>query len=54
MITTSKLHEFQMHGQGVPWLLAHQAKHRADKVALIWDPSKEQYGAGLIANCFGT
>ena len=38
MTTTSELHRFQMHGQDIPWLLAHQATYRADHVALIWDP----------------
>ena len=36
---TSELHRFQMHGQDLPWLLAHQATYRADHPALVWDPS---------------
>ena len=32
------LHEFQMHGQDIPWLLAHWAEHRPDHPVLIWDP----------------
>ena len=32
------LQEFQMHGQDIPWLLAHWAEHRPDHPVLIWDP----------------
>ena len=32
------LNEFQMHGQDIPWLLAHWAEHRPDHPVLIWDP----------------
>ncbi len=30
--------ELQMHGQDIPWLLAHWATHKPDHPALIWDP----------------
>jgi crotonobetaine/carnitine-CoA ligase len=32
------LQQFQMHGQDIPWLLAHWAEHRPDHPVLIWDP----------------
>ncbi len=32
------LQEFQMHGQDIPWLLAHWAEHRPDHPVLVWDP----------------
>jgi carnitine-CoA ligase len=30
--------EFQMHGQDIPWLLAHWNQHRPDHPVLVWDP----------------
>jgi carnitine-CoA ligase len=35
---TTELQRFQMHDQDVPSLLAHQATHRGDHPAVIWDP----------------
>jgi crotonobetaine/carnitine-CoA ligase len=32
------LQEFQMHGQDIPWLLAHWAERRPEHPVLIWDP----------------
>jgi len=29
---------FQMHGQDIPWLLAHWADRKPDHPALVWDP----------------
>src|SRR5579862_7571463 len=29
---------FQMHGQDIPWLLAHWAERKPDHQALVWDP----------------
>jgi carnitine-CoA ligase len=37
-VDTIELQQFQMHGQDIPWLLAHQAAHRADHPALMWVP----------------
>jgi len=31
-----------MHGQDIPWLLAHWAEHRPDHPVLIWDPPAGQ------------
>src|SRR5580700_11082707 len=36
--TAAALQKYQMEGQDLPWLLAHRAEHRAEHVALIWDP----------------
>ncbi len=36
--TRAALQKYQMEGQDLPWLLAHRAEHRAEHVALIWDP----------------
>ena len=36
--TPAALQKYQMEGQDLPWLLAHRAEHRADHLALIWDP----------------
>jgi crotonobetaine/carnitine-CoA ligase len=35
---TAALHRFQMHGQDIGWLLAHQAEQRSDHPALVWTP----------------
>ena len=32
------IEDLQMHGQDIPWLLAHWASHKPDHPALIWDP----------------
>jgi crotonobetaine/carnitine-CoA ligase len=37
------LEAFQMHGQDIPWLLAHWADRRPDHPALVWSPKS---GAG--------
>ncbi len=37
---SSELTQFQMHGQDIPWLLAHWAEHRPDHPALVWDPKE--------------
>ena len=34
----SAIEELQMHGQDIPWLLAHWATHKPDHPALVWDP----------------
>ena len=34
----SAIDELQMHGQDIPWLLAHWAEHKPDHPALVWDP----------------
>jgi crotonobetaine/carnitine-CoA ligase len=34
----SEIDRFQMHGQDIPWLLAHQAQRRPDHAALVWSP----------------
>jgi crotonobetaine/carnitine-CoA ligase len=58
------LQAFQMHGQDIPWLLAHWAEHRPDHPVLVWDPPSgdgrqwtyrqlhedtRRLGAGLVA-----
>jgi len=35
---TTKLEQFQMHGQDIPQLLAHWAEHKPDHAALVWAP----------------
>jgi crotonobetaine/carnitine-CoA ligase len=35
------IHELQMHGQDIGWLLQHWAEHRPDHPALIWDAPDE-------------
>ena len=35
----SAIDELQMHGQDIPWLLAHWAEQRADHLVLVWDPA---------------
>lgn len=35
---TQALRRFQMHGQDIPWLLAHWAEHKPDHPALVWAP----------------
>ena len=32
------IERFQMHGQDIPWLLAHWAEHKPDHPALVWAP----------------
>jgi crotonobetaine/carnitine-CoA ligase len=39
----SAIEQFQMHGQDIPWLLAHWAEHKPDHPALVWAPRE---GAG--------
>jgi crotonobetaine/carnitine-CoA ligase len=34
----SAIDELQMHGQDIPWLLAHWADKKPDHPALIWEP----------------
>jgi crotonobetaine/carnitine-CoA ligase len=34
----SEIEALQMHGQDIPWLLAHWAAHKPDHPALVWDP----------------
>ena len=35
----SAIEQLQMHGQDIPWLLAHWATHKPDHPALVWDPA---------------
>lgn len=35
---SNELQRFQMHGQDLPWLLAHWANHKPDHPALVWAP----------------
>jgi len=32
------IEDLQMHGQDIPWLLAHWASHKPEHTALVWDP----------------
>jgi crotonobetaine/carnitine-CoA ligase len=34
----SELERFQMHGQDIPWLMAHWAERKPDHPVLIWEP----------------
>jgi crotonobetaine/carnitine-CoA ligase len=35
---TQAIEQFQMHGQDIPWLLAHWADRKPDHPALVWSP----------------
>ncbi|HEY3833367.1 MAG TPA: class I adenylate-forming enzyme family protein [Acidimicrobiia bacterium] len=37
-VSADRLLDFQMHGQDIPWLLAHWAERKPDHHALVWDP----------------
>jgi carnitine-CoA ligase len=37
-VDAQQLEQFQMHGQDVPWLLAHWADRKPDHHALVWAP----------------
>jgi crotonobetaine/carnitine-CoA ligase len=34
------IEQFQMHGQDIPWLLAHWAERKPDHPALVWSPKE--------------
>jgi crotonobetaine/carnitine-CoA ligase len=37
-VDAQQIEQFQMHGQDIPWLLAHWADRKADHPALVWSP----------------
>ena len=37
---STQLRRFQMHGQDIPWLLAHWADMRPDHPVLVWEPKE--------------
>jgi crotonobetaine/carnitine-CoA ligase len=39
----AELDAFQMHGQDIPWLLAHWADRKPDHPALVWDPRSGEH-----------
>src|SRR5579863_274460 len=34
----AQLEQFQMHGQDIPWLMAHWAERKPDHPVLVWEP----------------
>src|SRR2546421_10183939 len=44
------LEALQMHGQDIPWLLAHWAARKPDHVALVWDPKDGEPQRWTYAN----
>jgi crotonobetaine/carnitine-CoA ligase len=43
------IEQFQMHGQDIPWLLAHWAEHKPDHPALVWSPREGAGGSWTYA-----
>jgi crotonobetaine/carnitine-CoA ligase len=38
----AQLEKFQMHGQDIPWLMAHWAERKPDHPALVWEPKERE------------
>src|SRR4051794_33550245 len=52
MLDRRELEALQMHGQDIPFLLAHWAEHKPDHPVLVWGPCADD-GAGQAGSAAG-